>query len=610
MTTAPGFAPPPQVVVVGAGPVGLTLAIDLGRRGVRCLVVERNTAARHLPKMERANPRTMEIYRRLGLADAIRAAGMPGHVPMDVYVVSRLCDPPILRMPYPSPNDAKARTANVRDGFSPLEGNQIISQYTLEPILRAAAEALPTVTVRFDCALTSFEQDDTGVTVHLERADGTGETVRADYLAGCDGGTSTVRKQLGIGLHGRGSIGTLYQVFFRSDDLVEKVPRAGMARHFFVADTDARMIGTLVVVQDDQRHFAFHTALEEDADMVSAIRHVVGVPVQVEVLAITSWKLHLLLAGSYGQGRVLLVGDAAHLVIPMGALGLNTGVADAVDLSWKLAAALAGWGGPELVPSYAHERRLVGERVLEASEYAAKGTATWRKASTPAVFEDTPEGRQVREAVARLADVEQRKGQEMLGVELGYRYLGSPVICYDPGPQPAGHGYAYEPVSCPELGCRTRGPTSRSRSTTSAGTASPCSVWAGPLPTPASSRTRWQPSASRCRCSTCPRRTCARCTAPICSCCARTCTWRGAGTSPRPVRPRWRQRSPAGPGTRRPDAAGGYCPMPLRWLQACQALVTSGSSSILPARSTSPLDRYLTSPMVIACICSRTLCSR
>ncbi len=411
--------------------------------------MERNTAARHLPKMERANPRTMGIYRRLGLADAIRAAGMPGHVPMDVYVVSRLCDPPILRMPYPSPNDAKARTANVRDGFSPLEGNQIISQYTLEPILRAAAEALPTVTVRFDCALTSFEQDDTGVTVHLERADGTGETVRADYLAGCDGGTSTVRKQLGIGLHGRRSIGTLRQVFFRSDDLVEKVPRAGMARHFFVADTDARMIGTLVVVQDDQRHFAFHTALEEDADMVSAIRHVVGVPVQVEVLAITSWKLHLLLAGSYGQGRVLLVGDAAHLVIPMGALGLNTGVADAVDLSWKLAAALAGWGGPELVPSYAHERRLVGERVLEASEYAAKGTATWRKASTPAIFEDTPEGRQVREAVARLADVEQRKGQEMLRIELGYRYLGSPVICDDPGPQPAGHGYAYEPVSCP-----------------------------------------------------------------------------------------------------------------------------------------------------------------
>lgn len=451
LMTAPGSPvfPPPQVVVVGAGPVGLTLAIDLGRRGVRCLVVERNTSARRLPKMERLNPRSMEIYRRLGLADAIRAAGMPGHVPMDVYVVSRLIDTPILRMPYPSPNDAKARTANVRDGSLPLEGNQIISQYTLEPVLRAAAEALPSVTVRSGCALTSFEQDDTGVTVHLETADGGTEIVRADYLAGCDGGASTVRKQLGISLHGRGSIGTLRQVFFRSDDLVEKVPRVGMARHFFVADTDTRMIGTLIVVQDDQRHFVFHTALEEDADMVSAIRDVIGVPVQVEVLATTSWKLHLLLAGSYGQGRVMLVGDAAHLVIPMGALGLNTGIADATDLSWKLAAALAGWGGPELLPSYAHERRLVGERVIEASEYAANGTATWRKAATPAIFDDTPEGRQAREAVARLADVEQRKGQEMLGIELGYRYLGSPVIWYDRGPQAGGYGYAYEPVSSP-----------------------------------------------------------------------------------------------------------------------------------------------------------------
>lgn len=442
-------SPAPQVVVAGAGPVGLTLAIDLGRRGVRCLVVERNTSTRRLPKMERLNPRSMEIYRRLGLADTIRAAGMPGHVPMDVYVVSRLCDPPVLRMPYPSPNDAKARTANVSDGSLPLEGNQIISQYTLEPVLRAAAEALPSVTVRSGCALTSFDQDDTGVTVHLESADGRLETVRADYLAGCDGGASTVRKQLGIDLQGRGSIGTLRQVFFRSDDLVEKVPRVGMARHFFVADTDARMIGTLIVVQDDQRHFVFHTALEEDADMVGAIREVIGVPVQVEVLAITSWKLHLLLARCYGQGRVMLVGDAAHLVIPMGALGLNTGIADAVDLSWKLAAALAGWGGPELLPSYSYERRLVGERVLEASEYAANGTATWRKAATPAIFDDTPEGRQAREAVARLADVEQRKGQEMLGIELGYRYSGSPVICHDPGAQPAGYGYAYVPVSSP-----------------------------------------------------------------------------------------------------------------------------------------------------------------
>jgi 2-polyprenyl-6-methoxyphenol hydroxylase-like FAD-dependent oxidoreductase len=449
MTTTGSAGTGAQVLIVGAGPVGLTLAIDLGRRGIRCLVVERNATARHLPKMERANPRTMEIYRRLGLADTIRAAGMPGHVPMDVYVVSRLCDPPILRMPYPSPNDAKARIANVNDGSMPLEGNQIISQYTLEPLLARAAEALPSVTLRFGCSLTSFEQDDDGVTVRLESAEGADETVRVDYVAGCDGGTSTVRKQLGIGLHGRGSIATLRQVFFRSDDLVERVPRVGLARHFFVADADARMIGTLLVVQDDQRHFVFHTALPEDSAMEAAIREVVGVPIEIDILAVTSWKLHLLLAESYGQGRVLLAGDAAHLVIPMGALGMNTGIADATDLAWKLAGALEGWGGPELVESYRHERRGVGQRVIEASEYAANGTAVWRKAVTSAIRDDTAEGRQERQAVAVLADREQRKGQEMLGIEAGYRYVDSPVVCYGSGPAPAPYSYAYEPTAYP-----------------------------------------------------------------------------------------------------------------------------------------------------------------
>lgn len=443
-----------QVLIVGAGPVGLTLAIDLGRRGIRCFVVERNAAPTPLPKMERANPRTMEIYRRLGLADAVRAAGMPGHVPMDVYIVTRLCDPPILRMPYPSPNEARARAANVFDGSVPLEGNQIISQYTLEPLLVAVASALPTVEVRFGCTMTSFIQDDHGVTADVTSADGSVEAVRVDYLAGCDGGASAVRKQLGIGMEGRGSIATARQVLFRSDDLVERVPVVGMARHFFVADADPRIIGTLIVVQDDQKHFVFHTALPEGADMASAILDVIGVPVSIEVLSVTSWKMHLLLAERYAQNRVFLVGDAAHMVIPMGALGMNTGVADAVDLSWKIAATLAGWGGPMLLESYGRERRQVGQRVLEASEYAANGTARWRTACAPGMSADTAEAREIRLGVARLADVEQRKGQEMLGIELGYRYTDSPLVCDDDcsgggDAKQRPYGFAYEPSAAP-----------------------------------------------------------------------------------------------------------------------------------------------------------------
>lgn len=441
--------PDPRVIIVGAGPVGLTLAVDLGRRGVPVLVVEQKDAPANLPKMERSNARSMEIFRRLGIADRVRGVGLPADVPMDVYVTTRLVDEPILHLAYPSPREAAERSRETHDGTLPLESQQLVSQYSLEPLLRTVAEEQPTVTVRYSCGLTSFEQDDGGVTVRLTGDDGE-QTVRADYLVGCDGGTSTVRKDLGIRLEGKGALATLRQVFFRSRDLIDKVPVAGRARHFYFADGDARMIGTAMVVQSDQRHFTFHSGLPEDADFVSAIAARIGVPVDIEVLAVTSWTLRLLVADRYRDKRVLLAGDAAHLVIPQGGLGMNTGVGDATDLAWKLAGTLAGWGGPGLLDSYETDRRQVAVRNIAASEYAALGTAEWRKASTDEVADDTPEGARIRDQVARLADVHQRKGHEMTGVELGYRYVGSPVIAYDADRDvDDGFEYTYRPRSEP-----------------------------------------------------------------------------------------------------------------------------------------------------------------
>lgn len=439
----------PEVLIVGAGPVGLALALDLGRRGVHCRLVEQASGPRDLPKMERCNARTMEIFRRLGVADRIRAGGLQAHVPMDVFIVSQLCEPPILRLPYASVDDARARAANVHDGSAPLEPYQLISQYTLEPILLAAVRELANVEVAFDCALRGFTQDGGGVEATLEHHDGRTEVVHASYLAGCDGGTSTVRKALGIELRGRGNIAQLRQVFFRSDDLTTKVPRVALGRHFYVADTEARMIGTAIVVQDDQRHFVFHTSLPEDADLEEAIIDAVGIPIDVHIRAVNRWKLHLLLAERYSAGRAFLAGDAARLVIPQGGLGMNTGIADATDLAWKLTAALRGWAGPRLLDSYNHERRQVGERVIEASRIAAEATATWRSASTGEVRESSVAGRRVRTAIARSADVEQRKSHEMLGIELGYRYEDSPVVIDEEPPGHGGSRFDYVPTARP-----------------------------------------------------------------------------------------------------------------------------------------------------------------
>lgn len=442
----------PQVIVAGAGPVGLTLALDLARRGVRSVLIERKHEPAQLPKMERSNARTMELFRRLGLADQIRAVGLPSDVPMDVYITTRMIDEPILHLPYPSPDQARELSRARQDGSLPLESQQLVSQYCLEPLLKSVADAEPLIDVRFDTELSGFTQDADGVTARL-RTDAGEETLRAAYLVGCDGGASTVRKTLGIALNGKGGIADLRQVFFRSQELIEKVPVAGRARHFYFADADARIIGTAIVVQSDQRHFTFHTGLPADTDFVPVIQDRIGHPVDIEILAVTSWTLHLLLADRYRDGRVLLAGDAAHLVIPQGGLGMNTGIGDAMDLSWKLAGTLAGWGGPGLLDSYEIERRQVGQRNLRASEYAALGTAEWRKASTAEIASDTPAGFQARTKVRELAEVHQRKGHEMTGIELGYRYVGSPVISYN-GLDEVDDGFAYTYQPRAEVGFR------------------------------------------------------------------------------------------------------------------------------------------------------------
>jgi 2-polyprenyl-6-methoxyphenol hydroxylase-like FAD-dependent oxidoreductase len=421
-----------DVLIVGAGPTGLTLAIDLGRRGVRCTLIEQKAEPAFLPKMERINARTMEIYRRMGLARPIRAAGLRPDCPMDVYIVLALNEPPLLRLHYPSVEDAQAETRATNDGTLPLEPYQLISQYTLEPLLKSIAETMPTVAVRFDCEFLSLRQDEAGVTARVRRGDGSTEELRTKYLVGCDGGASPVRKELGIALAGEGNLMQLRQALYRCDVLFDLLPIGngpGKGRHYHVADDKA----TQLIMQDSTRHWTLHSIVDTNEEMNAAFERTVGVPVQHEMLSCDPWRQNLLLAERYGKGRVFLAGDAVHLVIPTGGLGMNSGVADAVDLSWKLAATLNGWGGPNLLASYEIERRQVGERNVGASRYATIGRRKWRAMWRPDIRDNTPEGRQSRSVLAAVADVEQRKSNEMIGAELGYRYVDSPVICDVPG---------------------------------------------------------------------------------------------------------------------------------------------------------------------------------
>jgi len=432
-----------EVLIVGAGPVGLILSIDLGKRGIRCILIEKNEAPLGYPKMERCNPRTMEIFRRLGLAEAVRAAGYPPDWPMDTYLVFDLMRPPLFKMAYPSVAQARIRRDSTLGGSMPLEPYQIISQYTLEPLLKSVAERIPNLTVQFGHEFISHTENADGIAAHVRKTDGETIAIRARYLVGCDGGSSTVRKQLGFTMEGEPHLLEMRQALFHCPELYDKV-RAPRARHYHRIDGH----WTLMIVQDSRQHFTLHAVVEKDEDMTQLFETIVGTPVQYEMQHCAKWVQRLLLAEHYQEGRVFIAGDAAHLVIPTGGLGMNTGVGDAIDISWKLAATLRGWGGPRLLHSYEAERRPIGEINIKASGGGTVGRMKWRAAYRPNIQDDTAEGRAALANLLAVAREEAPKTLRVIGAELGYRYAGSPVICDEPG-GPAANIEEYVPTSWP-----------------------------------------------------------------------------------------------------------------------------------------------------------------
>lgn len=421
-----------SIIVVGAGPVGLSLAINLGRAGVKTILLERNPEPQFLPKMERCNARSMEMFRRIGLSQKIRGAGLQADCPMDVFIVEDLTKPALLEEKHPSIQTFEEKIRGCKDLSMPLEPYQLISQYTLEPLLKAEAETLKSVDVRFGYEFVEFEQSERRVVVRCRDSNGKLRTLTALFLVGCDGGSSPIRKQLGIKLRGEGGILELQQALFYCEDLFDRLPRGngpGQGRHYHRADTEH----TFLIMQDSTKHWSLHATVPDAEAMKRKFEEIVGFPIKYELLSCAPWRQNLLLAERYREGRVFLAGDSVHLVIPTGGLGMNTGVGDAFDLAWKLIGTLKGWGGPELLDSYEIERRQVGDRNVGASRYANLGRQKWRSIATEDIFSGTDTGESTKQTLIQVADSQQRKGNRMIGAELGYRYSDSPCIDNIPG---------------------------------------------------------------------------------------------------------------------------------------------------------------------------------
>jgi len=402
------------VLIVGAGPVGALLAMELAHHDVPSVVVDRSlTASRH-PKMDFINGRAMEHYRRLGLADTIRAHGVPSDHLFNFQWIETLDRPPVSVWEHPSVEQTRRRMAEVNDGTAPREPYQRVIGSRLEDLGRQRLRALDLVDLREGWTFKGYTLD--GDTVVAEVAGPNGvEHLRARYLVGCDGANSAVRRAAGITMGEIGAPVEHRDVFFRSTDPILK--RNGL---FFL--TIAARGLTLVSRDGDQLWtgtFPLFNAAERDADPVSVLYERLGVEFTVdEVLVVAHWEGRLAVADAYRAGPVFIAGDAAHQFFPTGGHGANTGIGDAVNLGWKLAAVIRGWGGETLLDSYETERRAVG---LINREFCGNLLDVWRRFPALAA---AGAGR------ARLAAFLERERYQIdnTGIHFGDSYRGSPVV--------------------------------------------------------------------------------------------------------------------------------------------------------------------------------------
>ena len=426
------------MLIAGAGPVGTTLALELASRGVRCTLVEERTDVTPHPKATLLGARSMEVFRRLGLDRAVLDAAIPAHLPYYIVFTTRVATHELHR--FNSATSANCRTPAAtaispfpESAWSPYAKTQI-GQQALEPVLHAHAAQHPLITFLRGTRLIGFEQDQRQVTATLAHvASGNESRIAAEYLAGCDGGgRGSARTALGIRYVGRGAMRSNASFYFRSKDFLALSSR-GIANLYFVFQPGA--FGVFTAIDGDQlwnyQHYYLDASRRVDTDEAAGILYAAfGRPFPFELIAINHWQHHQSVAERWRDGRVFLAGDAAHLFAPTGGVGMNTGISDAADLGWKLAAVLQGWGGPRLLDSYELERKPVAVRNSLISA-ANSDRIDMVMAETPTDIDtEAAHGERIRSELSDKIRILARQFNSA-GVHLGYRYFNSPICIAD-----------------------------------------------------------------------------------------------------------------------------------------------------------------------------------
>lgn len=413
-----------DVLIVGAGPAGLATAIELGTRGVQVLLVERNPRVGLAPRAKTTNVRTRTHLRRWGIADRLAEEAPFGiEYPNNMVFVTRLAGHELARF-------SNAFNASPeRDPRYP-EHAQWVPQYKLEKVMLEKVRDLPNVEVRFDTAFVTATQDDESVEAILLAESAEELRVKARYLIGADGGRSQVRDLIGAKLEGRHGLSHHYNIIFRAPGLAEAHNHGPAAVYWQIGKDGFSAISPM----DKGDLWAFGpggatpgTVLSKE-DAAALIRDRTGIDLPYEVLSADTWTASELLADRYADRRIILAGDACHLHPPAGGYGMNMGVGDGVDLGWKIAATLQGWGGPDLVTSYEAERRPVHRAVIDE---AMANYAIYVAPPPPEIEDDTPEGEAIRAKAGAGIQATKSREFDTLGTVLGLCYAESPLVTAD-----------------------------------------------------------------------------------------------------------------------------------------------------------------------------------
>ncbi len=447
------------VLIIGAGPVGLTLAIDLAWRGVAVTVIEQR-ARDVLPpvKCNHTSARSMEIFRRLGLASKLRSSGLPEDYPHSISYRTSATGVELTKIPIPSRKDRYTETEGPDCGWPTPEPPHRINQIFLEPILFEHADTLSNIQILSSTEFVGVTQTETDATVTVRNLL-SGETydISCQYMIGCDGGKSSVRKAIGATLQGDAVIQRVQSTYIRARSLLENMPEGPAWATFSL---NPKRCGNMYAIDGVER-WLIHNYLKDDepdfdsVDRDAAIRDILGVApdFEYEVLSNEDWYGRRLVADKFRSQRIFLCGDSAHIWVPYAGYGMNAGIADAANLSWLLAAHLNGWAPASILNAYTLERQPITEQVSHFVMDHCMAMARQRMSVPDNITEDSPAGEAARQKLGEDAYALNVQQYACSGLNFGYFYDQSPLIAYDAEKQPSYSMATYTPSTVP--GCRT-----------------------------------------------------------------------------------------------------------------------------------------------------------